>query len=84
MTDEEDSPWLCRDQRRGALESCVHPHRPWSKSHTLSDGGEVAAAAARGGEGEEGEREPRGDKRHEESFQIGKHSQLLYIMSHSH
>lgn len=23
-------------------------------------------------------------KRHEESFQIGKHSQLLYIMSHSH
>lgn len=40
----EDSPWLCRDQRRGALGSCVHPHRPWSKSHPPSDGGEVATA----------------------------------------
>lgn len=59
MTDEEDSPWLCRDQRRGALESCVHPHRPWSKSHTLSDGGEVAAAAAKGGK-ERRESESRG------------------------
>ena len=48
VTDEEDSPWLCRDHRRGALGSCVHPHRPWSKSHTLSAGGEVAAAAAEG------------------------------------
>lgn len=46
MTNEQDSPWLCRDQRRGALGSCVHPHRPWSKSHTLSDEGEVATVAA--------------------------------------
>lgn len=46
MTNEQDSPWLCRDQRSGALGSCVHPHRPWSKSHTLSDEGEVATVAA--------------------------------------
>lgn len=30
------------DQSSGALESSVHPHRPWSKSHTLSDDGEEA------------------------------------------
>ena len=37
-------------------------------------------------EGKEGreEREPRGNKRHEESFQTGRRSQLLYIMSYSH
>ncbi len=65
VTDGGDSPWLCRDQRRGALGSCVHPHRPWSKSHTLSAGAEVAAAAgerAARKERTEEEREPKGTK----------------------
>lgn len=51
----ENSPWLCRDQRRGALGSCVHPHRPWSKSHPLSDGGDVATAVGRDGRWEKSE-----------------------------
>lgn len=53
MTNEKDSPWLCRDQKRGALGSCVHPHRPWSKSHTPSEEVEVATVAAESGEEEE-------------------------------
>lgn len=49
---KKDLPWLYRDQKRGALGSCVHPHRPWSKSHTLSDEGEVETVAARRSEEE--------------------------------
>lgn len=45
---------LCRDQSSGALGSCVHPHRPWSNSHTASDGGEVAAVEVEISQGEKG------------------------------
>lgn len=55
MANERDSPWLCRDQSRGAVGSRVHPHRPWSKSHTLSDEGEVATVAA-----ESSKKQPKG------------------------
>lgn len=37
------------------LGSCVHPHRPWSKSHPLSDGGEVATAVRKDGRQEKSE-----------------------------
>lgn len=66
MTHEQDSPWLCRDQRRGALGSCVHPHRPWSKSHTLSDEGEVATVAA-----VSSKKKPKGEKKKEKKEKEG-------------
>ena len=43
-----DSPWRRRDQSSGAWGSCVHPHRPFSKSHKLSDWGEAATVEQRG------------------------------------
>lgn len=45
----ENSPLLCRDHCRGALESCVQPQRPWSKSQGPTSG--VGEAATMGAEG---------------------------------